>query len=69
VRQALRRLIKDRSGVTAIEYAVIATLIAVAIVVSASVVGTNLNQTFNTIVVALGGGDGGDGGDGDGGHH
>lgn len=51
----LRRLIDDRSGVTAIEYAVLATMLALAIIVSASVTGTNLNQTFDKIAVALGG--------------
>ena len=53
--RSLRRLIADRSGVTAIEYAVLTTLLALAIIVSASLTGTNLNQTFDAVTVALGG--------------
>jgi pilus assembly protein Flp/PilA len=42
-------LIKDGSGVTAIEYGLIAALIAVAAVVVMGTVGTNLSSTFNTV--------------------
>jgi pilus assembly protein Flp/PilA len=40
---------KDEEGATAIEYALIAGLIAAAIVVGAGLVGTNLNAFFNKI--------------------
>lgn len=50
---AVNRLFKDRSGVTAIEYGLIASLIAVAIIVAVELVGTNLNETFNTVGSAL----------------
>lgn len=68
-----RRLHDDRSGVTAIEYAVILSLIALAIIISIDGVGTNLAQTFAAVDGALpqghgGGGGGGGGHDGDGGH-
>ncbi len=43
------RFAKDESGATAIEYGLIATLIAVAIIVGATAVGTQLNATFTTI--------------------
>ena len=43
------RFIKDESGATAIEYGLIAALIAVALIAGASTLGTNLNTTFNTI--------------------
>jgi len=43
------RFAKDESGATAIEYGLIVTLIAVAIIVGATAVGTNLNTLFNTI--------------------
>lgn len=46
-------LFKDRSGVTAIEYGLIASLIAVAIIVAVSLVGTDLNNTFNTVASNL----------------
>jgi pilus assembly protein Flp/PilA len=49
----ISRLFKDRSGVTAIEYGLIASLIAVAIIVGVSAVGTNLNTTFNTVSSSL----------------
>ena len=61
MKSILRRLLADRSGVTAIEYGLIAALLAVAIVASVSTVGTDLNQSFITIASELGG-DGGAGG-------
>ena len=45
----LRCLIGDSRGVTAIEYGLIAALIAVAAVTVMTTVGTNLSSTFNTI--------------------
>lgn len=50
---AFRRLIGDRSGVTAIEYALIAALISVTIIVAVGLTGTNLNQTFHVIHRAI----------------
>lgn len=46
---ATRRFMRDEEGVTAIEYGLIAALIAVAIIVGAGLVGTNLNQLFTDI--------------------
>jgi len=46
-------LIEDRSGVTAIEYGLIAALIAVAAVVVMGTVGTNLSSTFSTVAGSL----------------
>ncbi len=46
-------LIVDTSGVTAIEYGLIAALIAVAAVTIMGTVGTNLSSTFNTISTSL----------------
>ena len=42
-------LLKDEGGATAIEYGLIAALIAVAAVVVMGTVGTNLSSTFNTV--------------------
>ena len=39
----------DEQGVTAIEYGLIATLIALAIIVGVTLVGTNLNTVFDDI--------------------
>jgi pilus assembly protein Flp/PilA len=47
-------LVKDQSGVTAIEYALIAALIAVAAIAAFTLVGTNLSTTFSTIAAKLG---------------
>ena len=46
-------LIKDSRGVTAIEYGLIAALIAVAAVVVMGTVGTNLSGTFSAIAASL----------------
>ncbi len=46
---ALHALKIDRRGVTAIEYGLIAALIAVAIAGTVLTVGTQLNTTFSTI--------------------
>ena len=43
----VRRLMEDKSGVTAIEYGLIAALIAVAAVVVTGTVGTNLSTVFS----------------------
>jgi pilus assembly protein Flp/PilA len=43
----------DESGVTAIEYGLIAALISVVIVTAVTLVGTNLSATFNTIATKL----------------
>lgn len=50
---ATRRFLRDEEGVTAIEYGLIAALIAVAIIVAAGLVGTNLSSTFNYIAGCL----------------
>lgn len=43
------RFLRDETGATAIEYALIASFIAVAIVAAAKGIGTNLNSTFNNV--------------------
>jgi pilus assembly protein Flp/PilA len=49
----LKSLWKDNAGVTAIEYGLIAALIAVVIISALSLVGTHLSTTFNTIATKL----------------
>ena len=49
----LARLIKDDHGATAVEYGLIAALIAVAAVTVMVTVGTNLKSTFSTIAARL----------------
>jgi len=43
------RFLKDESGATAIEYGLIAALIAVAIIAGATTLGDTLNTQFQTI--------------------
>jgi pilus assembly protein Flp/PilA len=50
---SLRRLIDDSRGVTAIEYGLIAALIAIAAITMMALVGTNLTNTFSTVASAL----------------
>lgn len=45
--KSLRKLVNDSSGATAIEYGLIAALIAVAAVGAMSGLGEQLNKTFN----------------------
>jgi pilus assembly protein Flp/PilA len=49
----LARFVQDEFGATAIEYGLIAALIAVAIITAATSVGTSLSGTFNTISTSL----------------
>jgi pilus assembly protein Flp/PilA len=46
-------VINDNSGVTAIEYALIAALIAIAAIAAFTLVGANLSTTFSTIAGQL----------------
>jgi pilus assembly protein Flp/PilA len=50
---SLRRLVESEEGVTAIEYGLIAALIAVAAVVVMGTVGTNLSATFSEVASSL----------------
>jgi pilus assembly protein Flp/PilA len=47
------RFVADESGVTAIEYGLIAALIAVIIIGAVSTVGTSLSGTFNSVASSL----------------
>ena len=53
MRAFFTKLLKDESGVTAIEYGLIAALIAVAAVAVMGNVGTNLTATFSTVAGKL----------------
>ena len=45
--------LKDEEGATAIEYGLLAALIAIVIIAGASAVGTNLNALFTRIATVL----------------
>ena len=49
----LMRLLRDDAGATAIEYGLIAALIAVAAIAAMSLVGTSLTSTFNNVASQL----------------
>lgn len=46
------RFVKDESGATAIEYGLIAALIAVAIITALTTVGGNLDTMFGTTIAS-----------------
>ncbi len=50
----LTKFWQDEDGATAIEYGLIAGLIAVAIVATLTLIGTDLNNVFTTIKTKLG---------------
>ena len=51
--QKLARLFKNESGATAIEYGLIAALIAVAIIGAVGALGTQTSGTFNDVSGAI----------------
>jgi pilus assembly protein Flp/PilA len=44
-----RKLLKNKKGATAIEYGLIAALIAVAAIAALGTIGTELNKTFDKV--------------------
>ena len=53
MRQKFRAFLSDESGATAIEYGLIASGIAVALIAAVKGVGTNLKTTFGSISTAV----------------
>lgn len=51
----ISKFVADESGATAIEYGLIAALIAVVIIATITTLGTNLKATFNEVAIKLGG--------------
>ena len=49
----VKQFAREEEGVTAIEYGLIAALIAVGIIVAATLVGTNLAAVFTRVSTAL----------------
>jgi pilus assembly protein Flp/PilA len=50
----ISRFVRDESGATAIEYGLIAALIAVVIITALTTIGTNLSAKFGSVGAALG---------------
>ena len=53
MRNIMKRLIKSENGATAIEYGLIASLIAVVIIGAVTALGTTLSAKFSAITSAL----------------
>jgi pilus assembly protein Flp/PilA len=53
--QKIRQFVRDNKGATAIEYGLIAALIAVAAVVAMGSLGNTLRTTFNNVNTSMGG--------------
>jgi pilus assembly protein Flp/PilA len=53
LKKNLHRFIKDETGATAIEYGLIASLIAVAIIGAVTTLGTKLTTTFGSVSAKL----------------
>ena len=49
----IERFVKDESGATAIEYGLIAALIAVGIIAAARGLGSQIGGTFNTLTTTM----------------
>ena len=49
----IRKLMRDKKGATAIEYGLIAALIAVAAITAMQGLGTSLNTTFTNVSTAM----------------
>ena len=49
----IQKFVRDEEGVTAIEYGLIAALIAVVIIIAVTAVGTKLNIIFTAVAAAL----------------
>lgn len=56
MKNLVSKFIKDESGATAIEYGLIAALIAVVIIGAVTALGNGLSGTFGQVTAQLGGG-------------
>jgi pilus assembly protein Flp/PilA len=52
----IRKFVRDRKGATAIEYGLIAALIAVAAIAAMQGLGSSLNTTFTNVSTSMSGG-------------
>ena len=53
MKKLLARFVKDEFGATAVEYALLASLIAIAIIGGATAMGGAINTKFNAIATSL----------------
>ena len=57
--ELLKRFVREESGVTAIEYALIAALLAVVIIAALESLGTSISDKFDLIASTIGAAGGG----------
>ena len=55
MKNLIARFVRDESGATAIEYGLIAALIAVVLIIALSTLGTALSAKFNAVATAVSG--------------
>ncbi len=53
MKNVIARFAADESGATAIEYALLASLIAVAVIGAVTTLGNNIGKTFNNVSAKL----------------
>jgi pilus assembly protein Flp/PilA len=53
MKHLVSRFLADEAGATAVEYALLAALIAVVIIGGATALGTQINQKFNDIATSI----------------
>jgi pilus assembly protein Flp/PilA len=53
MKKQVMRFVQDESGATAIEYGLIAALIAVGIIAAARGLGSQISATFNTVTTTM----------------
>ena len=53
MKSQVKRFVQDESGATAIEYGLIAALIAVGIIAAARGLGSQIGDTFNTVTTTM----------------
>ena len=54
MRKFIQKLLRNRAGATAIEYGLIAALIAVVTIAGLTTLGTTLNTKYNTVATKIG---------------
>jgi pilus assembly protein Flp/PilA len=53
MKEMMKRFVREEEGATAIEYGLIAALIAVAIITAVAALGTTLSAKFGTIATSI----------------
>ena len=65
MKNLLKRFIREESGATMVEYAIMVALIAVVAIITIGLIGEQVNSAFTTVQTELAGAVGGGGGGGE----